>query len=146
MGHQHEHHAVSSLCNSQSDPQCSELVTGARASVAGCLNTIGCNVACFTRLLADEFDRIAVQVVCDTANPLIKTFFATFGKSATDGHHVLRLVTVRFVEVQPGFLQLLPTQTWVKCASLDSSRCVVYSGIRFKAIRAASKNLEQDEW
>ena len=28
-----------------------------------------------------------------------------------------------FGEVQPGFLQLL-TQTWVKCTSLDSSRCV----------------------
>ena len=41
---------VSSLCNSQSDPQCLELVTGARASVASCLNTIGCNVVYFTRL------------------------------------------------------------------------------------------------
>ena len=50
-----------------------------------------------------------------------------------------------FGEVKPGFLQLLLTQTWVKCTSLDSSRCVVYSGIRFKAIRAASKKLEQDE-
>ena len=28
-------------------------------------------------------------------------------------------------------------QTWVKCTSLDSSRCVVYSGIRFRMIRAA---------
>ena len=60
----------SSLCNSQSDPQCFELattlsekslelVTGACASVASCLNTIGRNVACFKRLLADEFDRVA---------------------------------------------------------------------------------------
>ena len=32
------------------------------------------------------------------------------------------------------------------CISLDSSRCVVYSGIRFKPIQAASKKLEQDEW
>ena len=47
-------------------------------------------------------------------------------------------VAVGFVDVQPGFLQLL-SQTWVKCTSLDSSRCVVYSGIRFKAIWAASK-------
>ena len=52
----------------------------------------------------------------------------------------------RFVDVQPGFfLQLLLTHTWVKCTSIDSSRCVVSSGIRFKAIRAASKKLEQDQ-
>ena len=38
---------------------------------------------------------------------------------------------VGFLEVQPGFLQPLLTQTWVKCTSLDSSRRVVYSGIRF---------------
>ena len=47
---------------------------------------------------------------------------------------------VGFADVQPGFLQLLLTQTWVKCTSLNSSKCVVYSGIRFKAIQAASKN------
>ena len=41
---------VRRLCNSQSDPQCLELATGARASVASCLNTIGCNVVYFTRL------------------------------------------------------------------------------------------------
>ena len=52
---------------------------------------------------------------------------------------------VGFVDVHPGFLQLLLTQTWVKCTSLNSSRCVVYSGIRFKAIRAVSEKLEQDE-
>ena len=51
----------------------------------------------------------------------------------------------RFGDIKPGFWQLLLTQTWVKCTSLDSSRCVVYSGITFKAIRAASKRLEQDE-
>ena len=51
-----------------------------------------------------------------------------------------------FGEVQPGFLQLLLTQTCVKCTSLDSSRCVVHSGIRFEAIWAASKKLEQDGW
>ena len=50
---------VSSLYNSQSDPQCFELVTGACASVASCLNTIGHNVACFTSLLAGEFYRVA---------------------------------------------------------------------------------------
>ena len=46
----------------------------------------------------------------------------------------LRAIAGHFGEVQPGFLQLLLTQTWVKCTSLDSSRCVVYSGIRVKAI------------
>ena len=40
-----------------SDPQCLQLVTGTCASVASCLNTIGRNVACFTRLLADGFAR-----------------------------------------------------------------------------------------
>ena len=35
---------VSSLCKSQSDPQCLKLVLCARASVASCLNTIGPNV------------------------------------------------------------------------------------------------------
>ena len=54
-------------------------------------------------------------------------------------------VDVGFVGVQLGFLQLLLTQTWVKCTSLDFSRCVVYSGIRFITISAASKKLEQDE-
>ena len=59
----------------------------------------------------------------------------------------LRGVSNQFGEVQTGFLQLLLTQTWMKCTSLDSTRCVVYSGIRFKAIRASSKKLEQeDEW
>ena len=57
-----------------------------------------------------------------------------------------RATAAGFVEVQPGFLQLLLTQTWVKRTALDSSRCVVYIGIKFKAIRAASKKLEQDEW
>ena len=50
---------VSCLCKNQSDPQCLELVTCARAYVASCLNTIDRTVACFTRLLADEFDRAA---------------------------------------------------------------------------------------
>ena len=39
-----------------------------------------------------------------------------------------------FGEVQPGFLRLFLAQTWVKSTSLDSSKCVVYSGIRFKGI------------
>ena len=30
-------------------------------------------------------------------------------------------VAVGFVDVQPGFLQLLLTQTWLMCTSLDSS-------------------------
>ena len=55
-------------------------------------------------------------------------------------------VGVGFVGVQLGFLQLLLTQTWVKCTSLDSSKCVIYSGIRVMAIPAASIKLDQDEW
>ena len=54
-------------------------------------------------------------------------------------------VAVGLEGVQPGFLQLFLTQTWVKCTLLDSSRCAVYSVIIFKMIRAASKKLEQDK-
>ena len=61
-------------------------------------------------------------------------------------HDTRKAIAVGFVDVQPGFLLLLLTQTWVKCTSLDFSRCVVYSGIKFKAIRAANKKLKQDEW
>ena len=60
--------------------------------------------------------------------------------------HTLVSILVGFVEVQPGFLQLFLNQTWVKCTSLDSSRCVVYFGIRFHSIWAASKKLEQYKW
>ena len=82
---------------------------------------------------------VAVRMVRGSANPLARSVFATLGNSPTGGHHALRSVAVGFVDVQPGFLQFLPTQTWVKCTSLDSSRCIVYSGIRFKVIRDASK-------
>ena len=68
------------------------------------------------------------------------------GLMAIVRHDTRIYAAVGFVDVQLSFLQLLLTQTWVKRTSLDSSRCVVYSGIRFKAIRAASKNLEQNEW
>ena len=60
-----------------------------------------------------------------------------FALVAIAGHH--------HGEIKSSFLQLLLIQTWVKCTSLDSSRWVVYSGIRFKAIRAASKKLKQDK-
>ena len=43
-------------------------------------------------------------------------------------------------DVQPSFQLLLP-QTWAKCTLWDSSRCVVYAGIRFKVILAASKKI-----
>ena len=44
--------------------------------------------------------------------------------------HARQSITVFFVDVQPGFLQLLLTQTGVKCTSLNPSTCVVYySGI-----------------
>ena len=62
------------------------------------------------------------------------------------GFFALVAIAGHYGEIKSGFLQLHLIQTWVKCISLDSSRCVVYSGIRFKAIRAASKKLEQDEW
>ena len=74
-----------------SDTQCLELVTGASASVASCLNTIGRNVACFMRLLADGFVR---ATCCRSAwfvsLPTLsqkKTDFATFWNAATGGHH-----------------------------------------------------------
>ena len=89
---------------------------------------------------------VAVRMVCGYSNPLAKTVLATFWNAATDGHHTLVSIAVGFVEVQPGFLQLILTQTCVKWTSLDSSRSVVDSGIRFNAIWAASKKLEQDEW
>ena len=68
-----------------------------------------------------------------------KPVFGTFWNAATGIHHALVSVAVGCVDVQPGFLQVLLTQTWLKRTSLDS-------GIRFKAIWAASKKLEQDEW
>ena len=37
------------------------------------------------------------------------------------------------------------TRTWVKCTSLDSSRCAVYFGTKTNAISAASKHLKRDE-
>ena len=52
---------------------------------------------------------VAVRIVCGSANPLGKTVFATFENSATGGQHAQESVVVRFVEVQPGFLQLLLT-------------------------------------
>ena len=51
-----------------------------------------------------------------------------------------------FVSVHSGLLQLSLGQTWVRCSSLNSSRCAVYCGSRFKAIWTASKSLEQDEY
>ena len=50
-----------------------------------------------------------------------------------------------FVNVQSGFLQLLLTQTWVKCTSLNSSRRVAYFGKILEAVWTASKNLAQDK-
>ena len=65
------------------------------------------------------------------------------GYITTDGANVANVsklvsVVVGLEGIQHGFLQLILTKTWVKCTSLDSSRCVVNSGIRFKAIQAAS--------
>ena len=102
---------------------------------------IGCCINCFHVLDGCNCTTRACHNVCSCWGP----------NSYTSVKHcynvyALRAVAVGFVEVQPGFLQLLLTQTWTKCTSLDSSRCVVYSDIRFKVIRAASKNLEQDEW
>ena len=52
-------HGVSSLRNSQSDPQCLELLPGARASVASCLNTIGRKIVGFEMVAAYGFIRDA---------------------------------------------------------------------------------------
>ena len=145
---------VSRLCNSQSNTlhqtrNIKKIVTSARAPVASCLHLIGRKVAC----LRDILSRRVHQRLS-----LLRTRFAALSTSSQNGlfqrlrttatvrHHAQGSVKVGFVDVQSGFLQLPQTQTWVKCkSSLDSAKCVVYSGIRFKAIRAASKELEQDE-
>ena len=109
-----------------SDPQCLMLVTGACASVASGLNTIGRNVACFTCLLEDGFTR----ATCCPAHGLwrcqasCKTCFRNLLERSHQRPYVLGSIGVGFVAVQLGFLQLLLTRTWVKCTSLDSSRCV----------------------
>ena len=123
-----------------SDPQCLEFVTGTRASVASCLNTIGCNVACFMCLLADEFAR-ATRFRAHglwLCQPSRKKLFCNILKCSHRRPSCPSINRSWFVEVQPGFLQVLLTQTWVKCTALNSSRCAVYSGVRFKAIWAAS--------
>ena len=66
---------------------------------------------------------------------LLRIFVEQFSFSL----YALVSVAVGLEGVQPRFLLLILTQTRVKCTSLNSSRCVVYSGKRFKAIRAASK-------
>ena len=95
-------------------PAVFELGTGARTSVASCLNTIGSQVACFRRLLANGFASAThchEKLVWGAANPLAKTVLVPSWNAATDGHHTLASIAVGFVEVQPGFLQLILTQT-----------------------------------
>ena len=116
-----------------------------RASVASCLNTAGRKIVSFERYSADGCIRDARYWVQGLRR--CKPFCKTCSLEVLD-HLLPALIAIasNLGEVQPGFLQLLLTQAWVKCTSLDSSRCVVYSGIRFKAIWAASKKLEQVEW
>ena len=61
--------------------------------------------------------------------------------------HALMSIGVGFVGVQTDFLQLLLTQTSVTCTSLDSSRWVVYSGIKCSGwadhIRSFQSSLKQ---
>ena len=125
-----------------------------RGSVANFLNITGRKIACFVIFSADEFVtgfRCCAEGLQRRRFAALSTlsqneFYQHLGPAATVRHDTRKAVAVDFSDVQPCFLQLFLTQTWVKCTSLDSSRCVVYSGIRIEAIRAASKTLEQDEW
>ena len=75
-----EQHMQQPVKDTASELQCLKLVTSAHTSVAGCLNAIDRNIACFTRLLTDGFTRVfrAVHVACGTVKPLAKLFPATF--------------------------------------------------------------------
>ena len=55
-----------------------------------------------------------MRLVWGAANPLAKLFSQHFGTAATGRHHALMSISVGFVDVQPGFLQLLLIQTLVK--------------------------------
>ena len=60
-----------------------------------------------------------------------------FGIAATVSDYTLKSLGVGVVATQPGFLQLFLTQTWVKkmcIVGFFMVRCVVHSGIGFKAI------------
>ena len=108
------------------------------------LQAIGRKIVGFEMFSAGGFSRDAhywVQGLCRR-----KPFRKTCSLDVLD-HLPPALIAIagHFGEVQPGFLQLLLTQTRVKCTSLDLSRCVVYSDIRCKAIRAASKKTRA-EW
>ena len=113
------------------------IATDARASVTkhcgyDAMHLIGCCISCLPPCSRN---------VCSCWCPDSYT---------SDSHcynfHARVSIAVGFVDVQPDFLQVLLTQIWVKCTSLDALTCVVYSGIRFRAIRAASKRIEQGQW
>ena len=126
-------------------PEMLEVVTGARSSVASCLNTIGRNVACLRRLLADDLlgPPVVVSMVCASANPIAKK--TCFLNNILERSH--RKPSF------PCFSRGWVCSTWLLAASFDSNLSevhiivpqVVYSGIRFKAIWAANKKLKQDE-
>ena len=125
-----------------------------RGSVANFLNITGHKIACFVIFSADGFVtgfRCCAEGLQHRRFAALSTlsqneFYQHLGPAATVRHDTRKAVAVDFSDVQPCFLQLFLTQTWVKCTLLDSSRCLVYSGIIFKVIQAAGKKLKQDEW
>ena len=96
-----------------SDLQCLKLVMSAHASVASCLNIIDRKVACFEIFPAGRF--IRSSRCCGQSLWRCRPFCKT------------------------GFQRL--DSNLVKCTSLDFSRCVIYSGRRFRTIRAANKKI-----
>ena len=130
-----------------SDLKCLKLVKSARASVASCLNIIGRKVACFEIFSAGGF--IGGSCCCAQGlwccHPFAKRVFLA---PWNGGHRLSSCSRIsRGLFCRHSTLQLAASSdsNLVKCTSLDFSSCVVYSGIGFMAIRAASKKLGQNE-
>ena len=125
-----------------SDSQCLKFVTSARALVASCLNSIGRKVACFEKFSAGGFIRgfrCCAQGLC-RCRPFRKTYFSAVWNGGHRPPSCPRIIRGWFFSHSTWLLAASSDSNLVWCVSLDSSRCVVYSDIRFRAIRAASKN------
>ena len=55
-------------------------------------------------------------------------------------------IRTSFVHVYSGCVLLFLNQSWVKCTSSNSPRCVAHFGNRFKTICAKSEILEHDDF
>ena len=132
-----------------SDPQCLKLVTSARASVVSCLNIIGRKVARFDIFSADGFirgSRCCAQGLW-RCRPFHKTGFSEPWNGGHRPPSCPRISRGWFCRRSTWLLADSSHSNLVKCTPLDSLRCSVYSGCtRFRAIRAASKKLKQEEW